>query len=82
VIFRGMCVFSCCLIVVPLLPGKNPFAVELNNMNIKNSKYNTMYCTVNSFHASCALPETTHILSDVLLGVINNNLVITGDNVW
>jgi hypothetical protein len=25
------CVFVCCLIAVPLPPGKTPFAVQLNN---------------------------------------------------
>jgi hypothetical protein len=27
----------CCLIVVPLPPGKNPFAVQLNNNNNNDS---------------------------------------------
>jgi hypothetical protein len=30
------CIFMLCLIVVPLLPGKNPFAVQLNNNNNSN----------------------------------------------
>jgi hexosaminidase len=28
-----MCIFLLCLIVIPLPPGKNPFAVQLNNIN-------------------------------------------------
>jgi hypothetical protein len=32
-----ICVFVCCLIVVPLPPGENPFAAQLNN-NSNNNK--------------------------------------------
>jgi hypothetical protein len=30
--------FVCCLIVVPLPPGENPFAVNNNNNNNNNNK--------------------------------------------
>jgi hypothetical protein len=32
-----------CLIVVPLPPGKNPFAVQLNNNNSNNNYNNNNY---------------------------------------
>jgi hypothetical protein len=34
--FCEMCIFVLCLTVVPLPPGKNPFAVQLNNNNNNN----------------------------------------------
>jgi hypothetical protein len=34
VIWRDMCIFVSCLIVVTLPPAKNPFAVQINNNNI------------------------------------------------
>jgi hypothetical protein len=37
VVFCVMCIFVCCLIVVPLSPGKAPFAVQLNNNNNNNN---------------------------------------------
>jgi hypothetical protein len=33
VLFCVICVFLCCLIVVPLSLDKNPFSVQLNNNN-------------------------------------------------
>jgi uncharacterized membrane protein len=39
VLFRVICVICVlCLIVVPLPPGRNPFAVKINNNN-NNNKY-------------------------------------------
>jgi hypothetical protein len=37
VLFCVVYVNVLCLIVVPLLPGKNPFAVQLNNNNNNNN---------------------------------------------
>jgi hypothetical protein len=42
-----MCIFVCCLIVVPLPPGKNPFVVQFNNNNNNNNsnwKNSTYHC--------------------------------------
>jgi hypothetical protein len=36
-----MCIFVLCLTVVPLPPGKNPFAVQINNNISKNTKIET-----------------------------------------
>jgi hypothetical protein len=36
--------FVCCLIVVPLPPGENPFAVNNNNNNNNNKFYVSFLC--------------------------------------
>jgi hypothetical protein len=42
-VFRLIVVlFVCCLIVVSLSPGKNPFAVKINNNNNNNTEH--AYC--------------------------------------
>jgi hypothetical protein len=51
-----MCVISVlCLIVVPLPPGKNPFAVKINNNNNNNNNKKQT-------ETLCLQMQKTHIL--------------------
>jgi type IV secretory pathway component VirB8 len=46
VLFCVMCVICLlCLIVLPLPPGKNPFAVKINNNNKNNLLGKEKYCS-------------------------------------
>jgi hypothetical protein len=62
-IFRVTCIFVLCLTVVPLPPGKNPFAVQLYyNNNNNNNNNNATVCFIvpkRLFHCFRALVTET-----------------------